>query len=180
MNLIKNEFKEIVDGKQLKSFPEIIAVTKTFDFDKITPLINDGHIHFGENKEQEAEEKWAEVKKINNKIKLHMVGTLQSNKVKKAVQIFDYIHSLDNIKLAKKIVNQFGHADLITINNLFANIDELEEFMKSIELLLGRDGVLIIESSYLLDMINNMIFDYIYHEHLSYFSILPLRKNFKL
>ena len=84
-----------------------------------------------------------------------------------------------NNKLAKKIVNQFGHADLITINNLFANIDELEEFMKGIELLLGRDGVLIIESSYLLDLINNMVFDYIYHEHLSYLSILPLVKFFK-
>ena len=71
--------------------------------DHINPLIEYGHIHFGENKVQEALEKWAEVKSNNNKIKLHMIGKLQTNKVKFAVQIFDYIHSLDNEKLAKKI-----------------------------------------------------------------------------
>ncbi len=103
MNLIKNEIKEIVDKKQLKFSPEIIAITKTFNLDKITPLIDSGHIHFGENKVQEAEDKWEEVIKKNKKIKLHMVGKLQSNKAKKAVQIFDYIHSLDNTKLAQKI-----------------------------------------------------------------------------
>ncbi len=71
--------------------------------DHINPLIEYGHIHFGENKVQEALEKWTEVKSNNNKIKLHMIGKLQTNKVKFAVQIFDYIHSLDNEKLAKKI-----------------------------------------------------------------------------
>ncbi len=103
MNLIKNEIKEIVDRKQLKLIPEIIAVSKTFDLDKITPLIECGHIHFGENKIQEAEKKWTEIRTKNKEIKLHMLGALQSNKAKKAVQIFDYIHSLDNIKLAQKI-----------------------------------------------------------------------------
>jgi|SanBayMetagenome_1026888.scaffolds.fasta_scaffold00198_4 SAM-dependent methyltransferase len=81
--------------------------------------------------------------------------------------------------LAEKIINQYGHADLITINNLFANIDNLEEFTKGVERLLAKDGVLVIESSYLIDMIDNMVFDFIYHEHLSYFSILPLVKFFK-
>ena len=103
LNLIKNEIKEIVDRKQLKFTPEIIAVTKTYDLDKITPLIECGHIHFGENKIQEAEKKWTEIKTKNKEIKLHMIGALQSNKAKKAVQIFDYIHSLDSIKLAQKI-----------------------------------------------------------------------------
>ena len=71
--------------------------------DSIVPLINHGHIHFGENKVQEAENKWKEVKLNNPNIKLHMIGKLQSNKAKQAVRIFDYIHSIDNIKLAKKI-----------------------------------------------------------------------------
>ena len=83
--------------------PKIIAVSKTFKIDHINPLIEHGHKNFGENKVQEAIEKWTEVKSINNKIKLHMIGKLQSNKVKLAVKLFDYIHSLDSEKLAKKI-----------------------------------------------------------------------------
>ncbi len=78
----------------------IIAVSKTFDLNYIKPLINHGHIHFGENKVQEAIAKWSEEKKINQNIKLHMIGKLQSNKAKDAVKLFDYIHSLDNEKLA--------------------------------------------------------------------------------
>ena len=101
MKLINNEIKEIVIKKQLKITPEIIAVSKTFPLEKILPIIESGHIHFGENKVQEAESKWLNYK--NKNIKLHMVGKLQSNKAKKAVEIFDYIHSLDNIKLAEKI-----------------------------------------------------------------------------
>ena len=85
---------------------EIIAVSKTFPLIKIQPLIDHGHIHFGENKVQEAVDKWKNVKDISSKIKLHMIGKLQSNKVKYAVPLFDYIHSLDNIKLAEKISNE--------------------------------------------------------------------------
>ena len=81
--------------------------------------------------------------------------------------------------IANKIVKKYGYADFITINNLFANVDDLHGFTKNLELLLGKEGVIAIESSYLLDMINNMIFDFIYHEHLSYLSILPLRIFFK-
>tara|TARA_Y100000768_G_scaffold386783_1_gene376047 strand:+ start:693 stop:1343 length:651 start_codon:yes stop_codon:yes gene_type:complete len=84
----------------------IIAVSKTFSLDHIKPLIEAGHIHFGENKVQEAIDKWTETKKKNNKIKLHMVGKLQRNKVKKSLQIFDYIHSLDNIKLADTVAKE--------------------------------------------------------------------------
>ena len=82
---------------------EIIAISKTFSISHILPLIDYGHIHFGENKVQEAIEKWMEIKTNNKNIKLHMGGTLQTNKVKIALKVFDFIHSLDNLKLAKKI-----------------------------------------------------------------------------
>ena len=94
---------------QIKSkFPtinnlNIIAVSKTFQMDSIEPLIKSGHIHFGENKVQEAIQKWSDIRIAFTSLKLHMVGKLQTNKVKQAVSIFDYIHSLDNIKLASKI-----------------------------------------------------------------------------
>ena len=81
----------------------IIAVSKTFSLVQIQPLIDHGHIHFGENKVQEAIDKWKSIKDTSNKIKLHMIGKLQTNKVKHAIPLFDYVHSLDNIKLAEKI-----------------------------------------------------------------------------
>ena len=102
LNLVKNKVNETIDKKQLKTNPTIIAVTKTFPLNKVIPLIENGHIHFGENKIQEAENKWLEVKKKYPNIKLHLIGKLQSNKAKKAVKLFDYIHSLDNAKLASK------------------------------------------------------------------------------
>ena len=102
--LIKSEIKDLfVNNKIIKSEPNIIAVCKTFSMDKILPLIDIGHIHFGENKVQEAIEKWIDIKKDFKNIKLHMVGKLQTNKVKYVVPFFDYIHSLDNLKLAEKI-----------------------------------------------------------------------------
>ena len=95
-NQIKSKFGEI---KNLN----IIAVSKTFPFSEIEPLINNGHLHFGENKVQEAIEKWGNIKNSYKDLKLHMIGKLQTNKVKYAVSLFDYIHSLDNVKLAEKI-----------------------------------------------------------------------------
>ena len=95
-NQIKSKFGEIENLN-------IIAVSKTFPFDEIEPLISSGHVHFGENKVQEALEKWGNKKNLFNDLKLHMIGKLQTNKVKYAVSIFDYIHSLDSIKLAEKI-----------------------------------------------------------------------------
>ena len=83
--------------------PKIIAVSKTFGMDKISPLIEYGHSDFGENKVQEAVEKWSSIKSNKNDIKLHLIGGLQTNKVKSAVKLFDYIHSVDSEKLAKKI-----------------------------------------------------------------------------
>ncbi len=103
LNLVKNKVKEIVLKKQLKIVPQIIAVTKTFSSDKITPLLDIGHVHFGENKIQEAESKWHEIKQKYTNAQLHMLGKLQTNKAKKAVKLFDYIHSLDNAKLANKL-----------------------------------------------------------------------------
>ena len=103
---IENNIKVNLDKLKIKQSPKIIAVSKTFKIDQIFPLIDHGHINFGENKVQEAVEKWSEVKKINPKIKLHMIGKLQTNKVKFAVKLFDYIHSVDSEKLAKKIADE--------------------------------------------------------------------------
>ena len=86
--------------------PKIIAVSKTFPIKNILPLIEHGHLHYGENKVQEALDKWTEVKKKNNNIKLHLIGRLQTNKVKFALKVFEYIHSLDSEKLAKKIADE--------------------------------------------------------------------------
>ena len=103
VNLEKNIQSKINNLNYNDYNPKIIAVSKTFKIDHINPLIDYGHIHFGENKVQEALEKWTEVKSKNNKIKLHMIGKLQTNKVKFVLPLFDFIHSLDSLKLAKKI-----------------------------------------------------------------------------
>ena len=103
---IENNIKTQLDELKINNKPKIIAVSKTFEIDKILPLLNHGHINFGENKVQEAVEKWSEVKQKNPDIKLHMIGKLQTNKVKFAVKLFDYIHSVDSKKLAKKIADE--------------------------------------------------------------------------
>ena len=103
MNIIIERFNKIksyIDRQKLVKPANIIAVSKTFQISHILPLIDFGHNHFGENKVQEASVKWAEIKNIKKGLKLHMIGKLQSNKAKEAVRIFDYIHSLDNQKLA--------------------------------------------------------------------------------
>ena len=103
---IKNNIKIHLNKLNINNNPKIVAVSKTFKIDKILPLIEYGHRDYGENKVQEALEKWTEIKKINSKIRLHMVGKLQTNKVKFAVKIFDYIHSVDSEKLARKIAEE--------------------------------------------------------------------------
>ena len=102
-NLIKSKQSVL---KNNKIIPKIIAVSKTFKLDHILSLIEHGHIDYGENKVQEAIEKWSEIKSNNNKIKLHLIGKLQTNKVKISIKLFDYIHSLDNEKLARKISDE--------------------------------------------------------------------------
>ncbi len=97
---------KLLDLNEKNRIPKIIAVSKTFKIDHILPLIEYGHLDYGENKVQEAVEKWTDIKLENSKIKLHLIGKLQTNKVKFAVKIFDYIHSLDNEKLAKKIAEE--------------------------------------------------------------------------
>ena len=106
INLIEIEKKIHLKNTIQNLKTKIIAVSKTFPLENIFPLINHGHIDFGENKVQEAIEKWTEIKKKNSNIKLHMIGKLQTNKVKFVIPLFDYIHSLDNIKLAKKISSE--------------------------------------------------------------------------
>jgi hypothetical protein len=103
---IENNIKVYLNKLNINNNPKIVAVSKTFKINKILPLIEHGHIDYGENKVQEAVEKWTEIKKKNSHVRLHMIGKLQTNKVKFAVQIFDYIHSVDSIKLAKKIANE--------------------------------------------------------------------------
>ena len=105
MNIITSfeKIKQQIKNNSAKNATEIIAVSKTFPIEHIMPLIKYGHRHFGENKVQEAEKKWQGLKNSISDLKLHMIGRLQSNKAKKAVEIFDYIHSLDSEKLAKEL-----------------------------------------------------------------------------
>jgi len=119
---LQNEIKTTVD-------PKIIAVSKTFKIDHIMPLINYGHQHYGENKVQEALEKWTDIKKEHKNIKLHLIGGLQTNKVKNAVRIFDYIHSLDSKKLADKISYQQKKENVET--KIFIQINIGKEKQKS-------------------------------------------------
>jgi pyridoxal phosphate enzyme (YggS family) len=145
---IENNIKSYFNKLNINKNSKVIAVSKTFKIDKILPLINHGHVDFGENKVQEALEKWSEIKKTNSKIKLHMIGKLQTNKVKFAVKIFDFIHSVDSKKLAKKIfdeqnkinkkikiflqVNIGDENQKAGINKI--NIDELVSYCKKINL----------------------------------------------
>ena len=95
-----------LEDQKITKVPKIIAVSKTFKLEKILPLIEYGHLDYGENKVQEAIDKWTDTKLKNPDIKIHLVGKLQTNKVKFAIKIFDYIHSVDSIKLARKIANE--------------------------------------------------------------------------
>ncbi len=107
LDLIKKEIQSRISELNYQNYdPKIIAVCKTFPISEILPLINHGHLHFGENKVQESISKWTDIKNDFKNIKLHMVGKLQTNKVKHVLPLFDYIHSLDNIKLAEKISNE--------------------------------------------------------------------------
>ena len=104
---IQNKIKKKIDEFSLDKYdPKIIAVSKTFSEQEILPLLDFGHHNFGENKVQEALQKWKNLKEKYNQVRLHMLGKLQTNKVKNAVEIFDYIHSLDNLKLANKLAKQ--------------------------------------------------------------------------
>ena len=126
---IENNIKTHLNELNVNNNPKIVAVSKTFKIDKILPLIEHGHIDYGENKVQEAVEKWTEIKKINSKVRLHMIGKLQTNKVKFAVQIFDYIHSVDSEKLAKKIADEQNKINRKI--KIFLQINIGDEYQKS-------------------------------------------------
>jgi pyridoxal phosphate enzyme (YggS family) len=130
------------------NIPKIIAVSKTFSLEKILPIINHGHKDFGENKVQEAVEKWSNIKLENKNISLHLIGKLQTNKVRIAVKLFDYIHSVENEKLAKKIaaeqINQNKKIKIfiqVNIGNEYQksgvqskNLEDFYQFCKNINL----------------------------------------------
>ena len=126
---IDNNIKVYLNKLNINNNPKIVAVSKTFKIDKILPLLEYGHMDYGENKVQEAVEKWTEIKKLNTQLKLHMIGKLQTNKVKFAVQIFDYIHSVDNEKLAKKIADEQNKINRKI--KIFLQINIGDEYQKS-------------------------------------------------
>ena len=137
-NIIKLNLSDI---KFKDRSPKIIAVSKTFKLEHIMPLIDYGHVDFGENKVQEALDKWTDIKLNNKNIRIHLIGKLQTNKVKHAIKIFDFIHSLDSKKLADKISEEQKKLKIkpkIFIQVNIGNeprkggikVDELEEFYK--------------------------------------------------
>tara|TARA_X000000950_G_C13883300_1_gene647813 strand:+ start:793 stop:1443 length:651 start_codon:yes stop_codon:yes gene_type:complete len=132
MNTIVERFKKIqsnITSSNSDKPVNIIAVSKTFSLDHIQPLIDYGHPHFGENKVQEASAKWSEEKKKNKNLRLHMIGKLQSNKAKDAVKLFDYIHSVDNQKLADALAK---HQKILNKNlEYFIQVNIANEIQKS-------------------------------------------------
>ena len=129
LSRVKNKVNEIISKKQLKTKPKIVVVTKTFPLNKILPLLESGHIHYGENKIQEAENKWIDTKNRYKDLQLHMVGKLQTNKAKKAVKLFNYIHSLDDDRLALKLSHH--EKELNKKVKLFIQVNLAEEPQKS-------------------------------------------------
>ena len=129
LNRVKNKVNEIISKKQLKTKPKIVVVTKTFPLNKILPLLENGHIHYGENKIQEAENKWIDTKNRYKNLQLHMIGKLQTNKAKKAVKLFNYIHSLDDDRLALKLSHH--EKELNKKVKLFIQVNLADEPQKS-------------------------------------------------
>ena len=132
MNTIIDSFEKIklkISSLNPDKSVNIIAVSKTFSIDHINPLINHGHLHFGENKVQEAIVKWSDLKKQNQNLRLHMIGKLQRNKAKDAVKLFDYIHSLDNQKLADTLAKH--QSNLNKSPNYFIQVNIGNEIQKS-------------------------------------------------
>ena len=128
-NRVKNKVNEIITKKQLKTNPKIVVVTKTFPLNKIIPLLENGHVHYGENKIQEAENKWINTKNRYKNLQLHMIGKLQTNKAKKAVKLFNYIHSLDDDRLALKLSHH--EKELNKKVKLFIQVNLADEPQKS-------------------------------------------------
>lgn len=173
---LTTEVKEKINTIGKKNYePKIIAVSKTFSLESISPLIDYGHIHFGENKVQEATQKWLNLKGVNKSIKLHMLGKLQTNKVKQAVAIFDYIHSVDSIKLATKIANEQIRQNRSL--KIFLQINIGEESQKS-GVLLNEVNQLAAECKNLnLDVIGLMCLPPISTDVSKYFSLIKEKND---
>ena len=173
---LTKEVKEKINSIGKKNYePKIIAVSKTFSLEFINPLIDYGHIHFGENKVQEATQKWLNIKGVNKSIKLHMLGKLQTNKVKQAVAIFDYIHSVDSIKLATKIANEQIRQNRSL--KIFLQINIGEESQKS-GVLLNEVNQLAAECKNLnLDVIGLMCLPPISTDVSKYFSLIKEKND---
>ena len=173
---LTTEVKEKINTIGKKNYePKIIAVSKTFSLESINPLIDYGHIHFGENKVQEATQKWLNLKGVNKSIKLHMLGKLQTNKVKQAVAIFDYIHSVDSIKLATKIANEQIRQNRSL--KIFLQINIGEESQKS-GVLLNEVNQLAAECKNLnLDVIGLMCLPPISTDVSKYFSLIKEKND---
>lgn len=173
---LTTEVKEKINTIGKKNYePKIIAVSKTFSLESINPLIDYGHIHFGENKVQEATQKWLNLKGVNKSIKLHMLGKLQTNKVKQAVAIFDYIHSVDSIKLATKIANEQIKQNRSL--KIFLQINIGEEIQKS-GVLLNEVNQLAAECKNLnLDVIGLMCLPPISTDVSKYFSLIKEKND---
>ena len=180
LSVLNNKVKDIITKKQLKTNPQIIVVTKTFSMEKIIPLIESGHLHYGENKIQEAENKWQDQKKKYNNLKLHMVGKLQTNKVKKALMLFDYIHSLDNEKLALKI-SQI-QKELNKKTKLFIQVNIANEEQKSgIDINLVKSFHTYCTKELSLDVIGLMCLPPLSSDSQKYFKLLKeLGKNLNI
>ena len=152
--LIETKIKKEINNSSI-NLPKIIAVSKTFSMENINPLIETGHIHFGENKVKEAENKWLSVKKLNPKIKLHMVGKLQTNKVKLALEVFDFLHSLDSYKLAEIISKH--EKEKINKIKIFVQVNIGNEPQKSgISLSEVKEFVKICKNKFFLDIVGLM------------------------
>tara|TARA_B100001121_G_scaffold309855_1_gene338244 strand:+ start:1203 stop:1865 length:663 start_codon:yes stop_codon:yes gene_type:complete len=175
IDLNDNINKKISDLNYNNYKPQIIAVSKTFPIENILPLIEYGHEHFGENKVQEALNKWSNIKIQNPKIKLHMIGRLQTNKVKQAVSIFDYIHSVDSIKLANKISDEQKKQNKRI--KIFLQVNIGEELQKSGSNLDDLDKLVIECKKLNLDVIGLMCLPPIDGITSKYFSIIKNKNN---
>ena len=149
---IEEEVKSKIKDLNISRIPKIIAVSKTFAIDRILPLIDYGHLDYGENKVLEAIEKWTEIKIKNSNIKLHLIGKLQTNKVKLAVKIFDYIHSVDSEKLAIKIATEQKKQNKKIKIFIQINIGEEEHELNLLDLSMGMS------EDYLIATQNNSTF----------------------
>ena len=170
---IKKNFYNVTDEFNV---PNIVAVSKAFSLEHITPLINAGHLHFGENKVQEAEKKWINVKKENSKIQLHFIGKLQTNKVKNALKLFDYIHSIDSYKLAEHVSK---YANQLKLNpKLFIQINIGNEPQKSgIKILDVKDFVNECKNKLFLNIVGLMCLPPMNRNPEDYFSEMQNMKN---